>query len=115
MDKTIQYFNQQLRAVCDENCSKAWGWNTRPKSTDKIKVAILSDEQLAMNEAPQDPGTSEGGEKKPVLVAQAPTKWCIRECERCILVDPSNKWTIRELYEAKRSFLVYAHPKPSAT
>lgn len=67
-------------------CHKAWGINNRPKeqlSDDDDDYAFLADSELG--EAPEDPGTYEGGHAKPTRAEDRLNKWCFRECERsCI-------------------------------
>lgn len=78
-----------MRVACDELCNKAWGINGRPKvqlSDDIDDYAFLKDDELG--EAPDDPGTYEGGQGKPTMSAYpAPNKWCVRECERCARLE----------------------------
>lgn len=80
----VQYFGQPMRVKCDRQCGKAWGFNSRPSiqlSEDIDDIAWLADGELG--EAPADPGTYEGGQGKPTTPDVFPTKWCVRECERC--------------------------------
>jgi hypothetical protein len=89
MEKQITYFGQPAKVACDENCNKAWGINNRPKiqlSEDEDDYAYLSDDELG--DAPENPGTYEGGHAKPTHKSQIPNKWCVRECERCSLSSP---------------------------
>lgn len=61
----------------------------RPKkqlSDDPDNYEWLSDHELG--EAPINPGTYEGGFAKPVSKTDIPNKWCVRECERCIMSEP---------------------------
>lgn len=84
-DVIVTYRNRLMRAVCDRNCGKAWGINSRPfvqLSLDEDDIAWLADGELG--EAPADPGTYEGGHAKPLSPDAFPNKWCIRECERCV-------------------------------
>ena len=81
-DATITMGGLPARAVCDRKCSKAWGLSNRP--TIEGSEQYLPDEDLG--DAPIDPGTREGGTAKPLSPDEFPTKWCIRECERCALV-----------------------------
>ena len=83
MEKIIQYFGKPCKVACDENCKKAWGLNSRPKeivSDVEDDVVWLADSELG--EAPDDPGTYEGGHAKPTCRAEMLNKWCVRECER---------------------------------
>ena len=84
----ITYFGQKCRAICDLKCEKAWGVASRPKITlsdDPDDYASLADGELG--EAPADPGTYEGGHGKPHH-PRSHNKWCVRECERSIVVKP---------------------------
>lgn len=86
--KIITYCNQQVKVSCDGNCVKAWGISCRPKiklSEDEDDVVYLADGELG--EAPENPGTSEGFQCKPLSAQAFPNKWCVRECERCTMVD----------------------------
>lgn len=86
---TITYFGQLTRVACDGQCLKAWGTHSRPKaqlSDDPDDYEFLADDELPT--APADPGTAEGGQSKPASAAAFPTRWCVRECERCALTPP---------------------------
>lgn len=79
-------------AVCDHRCEKAWGVNgRRPSQNNAIRydddddVVYLADQEVG--EAPNDPGTYEGGQAKPHKPLSH-NKWCIRECERCSIIEP---------------------------
>lgn len=115
MEKIITYFGQPCKVGCDEKCNKAWGINQRPKimlSDDEDDYAYLSDDELG--EAPTDPGTYEGGHGKPTTPAQAPNKWCVRECERCVKSKPSESHLplkVRDLSE--RLYNIPRKPKQS--
>lgn len=86
--KEIVYYGQNVTAVCDGKCAKAWGHNSRPKvylhpdgeDGDPDDYYYLSDSELGP--APEDPGTYEGGHGKPVDDGDLMNKWCVRECER---------------------------------
>lgn len=85
----VTYFGQRMRVVCDRNCAKAWGINSRPRielSNDEDDYAFLADGELG--DAPEDPGTYEGGFGKPLSPDEFPNKWCVRECERCARSKP---------------------------
>lgn len=89
MEKIITYFGQQAKVACDEKCNKAWGANRRPQvqlSDDPDDYEYLSDDELP--EAPEHPGTWEGSDKKPVNKVGIPNRWCVRECERCVMSSP---------------------------
>ena len=91
-EKRITFCGQPARVACDGLRSKAWGLSMRPRimlsETDPDDKAWLADDEL--NDAPVDPGTSEGGHHKP-RAARGPgdmNKWCVRECERCVMTGP---------------------------
>jgi hypothetical protein len=89
MESTVLYFNQVAKVACDKNCKKAWGFSNRPNvklSEKEDDIAWLSDGE--MGDAPDDPGTYEGGDAKPLAGDKTPNKWCIRECERCVMSSP---------------------------
>lgn len=81
--KDVIAFGQPLTIGCDEKCHKAWGINNRPKeqlSDDDDDYFFLADDDLG--DAPEDPGTYEGGHAKPTRTEDRLNKWCFRECER---------------------------------
>ena len=84
MEKEILFFGKLQVIACDGKCEKAWGINRRPRvqfsEEDVDDFAYLADDELG--EAPQDPGTYEGGYAKPSSPEQFPNKWCARERER---------------------------------
>lgn len=88
MHKIVQFFGKTWALVCDGRCDKAWGLNRRPRinfdEKDPDDIAWLSDNELG--EAPEDPGTYEGGHGKPSSTPLSDpnemNKWCARECER---------------------------------
>jgi hypothetical protein len=89
MEKIIIYFGQNAKVACDEMCNKAWGINNRPNeqlSDDEDDTVMLADGELG--EAPEHPGTYEGGDAKPIDKVGIPNKWCVRECERCAKSKP---------------------------
>lgn len=88
-EAVITYFGNPVKVNCDRKCHKAWGINSRPLlqlSTNPDDYALLADDELG--EAPEDPGTYEGGHAKPLSPDDFPNKWCIRECERCNMSQP---------------------------
>jgi hypothetical protein len=109
LSKNIIYFGRQTTMCCDGKCDKAWGANCRPRiffTKEGIPLskpdyreggmdnfdnnAYIPDQMLG--EAPEDPGTYEGGEGKPGMVEvnadpELMNKWCARECERNIMED----------------------------
>ena len=86
----ITYMGKQTCVACDRKCNKAWGICSRPSislSEDDIDdFAYLADKELG--DAPINPGTKEGGVSKPMSPDEFPTKWCVRECERCYIGVP---------------------------
>ena len=87
-EKIITYFGLPAKVCCDGNCKKAWGISNRPRvqlSENEDDYEYLADGEL--DDAPQNPGTYEGGEGKPLTASCFPTKWCVRECERCNMSD----------------------------
>ena len=88
MDAAITYMGEPRRVVCDEVCKKAWGVANRPYVTlsdNPDDMVFLADDELGI--APVDPGTYEGGDAKPVNKQNIPNKWCVRQCERCVLSE----------------------------
>ena len=78
----IIYFGKPTTVECDRLCSKAWGSTGRPRNDDD---ETIPDSELGT--APEDPGTYEGGEGKPLTPDDFPNKWCVRECERSKFID----------------------------
>lgn len=79
----IRYFGNPVEVVCDGNCSKAWGINSRLRaqlSDDPEDFAFKTDHELGT--APEDPGTYEREDAKPVNSRDFPNRWCVRQCER---------------------------------
>lgn len=98
MEKIITYMGQAAKVACDEKCNKAWGINNRPYnqlSEADDDTELLSDDELG--EAPEDPGTYEGGHAKPINKQGIPNKWCVRECERCVMSNPGESHLPLEL------------------
>ena len=110
MEKEIIFFGKKTKVACDEKCGKAWGINTRPRFFPELgegyvfeygedscspeqdelpelknedDYAYLPDSKLGV--APVDPGTYEGGHAKPTCDDEKGNKWCVRECERCVM------------------------------
>ncbi len=93
MEELIIYLGQTAKVACDEKCHKAWGANNRPKiqlSDDEDDYAYLSDNELGI--APLNPGTYEDGVAKPIQKIGIPNKWCVRECERCVMAKPNRSY-----------------------
>ena len=89
-EEYITYCGQKAIVKYDRKCHKAWGWNSRPINNNTGDYFM--DHELG--KAPADPGTYEGDESKPLSPDSFPSKWCIRECERCVLSMPVKlrKW-----------------------
>jgi hypothetical protein len=84
----VTYMGQKVFVACDGKCEKAWGINNRPKnqlSDDGDDYEFLADGELPI--APIDPGTYEGDDAKPPNATFFPNRWCVRECERCVMED----------------------------
>lgn len=93
LEKHITFCGQPARVACDGNCAKAWGQNRRPRielSSNVDDYAWLADGELGL--APIDPGTYEGDQTKPALVTGPDdlNRWCVGECERCVMSLPGN-------------------------
>jgi len=115
--KRLTYFGKIATHACDGKCHKAWGNNSRPDvqvSTRKNDFAFLADDELG--EAPEDPGTYEGGHAKPIG-ATGPddiNKWCLRECERAWLSSPGEPDAQPDLPDLSVRFYNKApHRRPS--
>jgi len=96
--KRILYFGVYAAVGCDEKCNKAWGRNSRPKfnlSDNPDDWAYLADNELGLGEAPIDPGTMEGECRKPIKESEKLNKWCIRECERCVMTECDSDKLVR--------------------
>jgi hypothetical protein len=107
--KQILYFGHKLILVCDARCDKAWGINHRPRvqlsASDEDDYAFLADGEVG--EAPADPGTAEGGHRKPRMPGERLNKWCCRECERSLKVKPGEDFELpdftRRVYNLPRA------------
>jgi len=96
----ITYMEQAAVVICDRQCNKAWGWSLRPHhhldEDEMDDILWLADDELG--EAPRSPGSYEGGQTKPRNPDQFPNKWCVRQCERCVMKRPGepielNDWS----------------------
>lgn len=86
MEQIIRMVGKPVKVACDENCDKAWGWTHRPSvqlSDDEDDIEWLCDGEL--DSAPADTGEYWGGEGKPINKSEIPNKWCVNECERCVM------------------------------
>ena len=84
--KPIVYLGKACTIMCDGKCDKAWGVHSRPWG-DFEKTVVIPDNELGI--APEDPGTYEGSDGKPVNASSSDdmNRWCARECERCVVQD----------------------------
>ncbi len=104
LTKRITYSGQAATVVCDGKCDKAWGINHRPRtqlSSNPDDYVWKSDAETGT--APVDPGTYEGGHGKTPLSLN---KWCVRECERCVMTPPGDPDAVLTLPD-------FDHPKPN--
>ena len=91
IQRDIVYFGRSVVTACDARCDKAWGIADRPRVQldphDEDDYEYLSDGELG--EAPDDPGTYEGGHGKPSCydepLEHRLNKWCVRACERSVI------------------------------
>jgi hypothetical protein len=87
----------------------------RPKeqlSDDEDDVVYLADGELG--EAPANPGTYEGGYGKPKTSTAFPTKWCLRECERCAFAGvnlPADQYVPLKDFSVRRYNQPWKHQK----
>jgi hypothetical protein len=86
MEAIIKFFGQDAKVNCDENCYKAFGSGARLKRGNLDDWEYFADSELGI--AQVNPGTSEGGDFKPVDKLDIPNKWCVRACERCNMSNP---------------------------
>lgn len=103
--KAILYFGKPRCVTCDAKCNKAWGINSRPRVRfdEDDDYAFLADGELG--EAPDDLGTYEGMDGKPLAPEMRLNKWCVRECERAEKGDLGQLIEVRD-YSAR----VYNQP-----
>ena len=92
LEKRIVFCGLPARVICDGRCNKAWGISSRPA----IRLSDDEDDWLWVPDsipldAPIDPGTSEGDERKPTRPEDRLNKWCVRECERSVLSGPGGE------------------------
>jgi hypothetical protein len=105
--KQITFFGQQAAVACDAKCSHAWGMNSRPKkqlSDNEDDYVYLSDAEAGP--APADPGTYEGFDGKPTTPDEFPNRWCVRQCERCVMSMPG-------MYREPLPLHDFDNPKPN--
>lgn len=95
LTKEITWFGSPALLACDGKCKNAWGINGgRPRvefdPDEPDDYAYLPDHQVG--EAPDDPGSYEGGHAKPTAYGAAweqhrLNRWCARECERSEILE----------------------------
>lgn len=129
MEKTIIYFGQEAKVACDEKCNKAWGENNRPRVYPEIsetKIFGLGEESIypddetgidvdnyaycsddELEEAPIEPQTYEGGDAKPINNSEIGNRWCVRECERCVMSDVGQYKEVLVLRDFSKRFYNY--------
>lgn len=127
--KAIVMYGKPCILCCDGKCGKAWGINNRPLiylGDPDLKVygegftdhrmpdigleneddyVHLADGELGT--APDDPGTYEGGEAKPTSSDERLNKWCVRECERRVIVDDNEEFELPDY--SKRQYNCFPH------
>jgi len=114
--KKINWFGTECTLACDGLCNKAWGVNHRPREyfdpNEPDDMALHADGELG--EAPEDPGTYEGGFAKPdpsqVGAGEGMNKWCSRECERSTIAKPGEPIQLRDLTQRLYN-QPWKHPK----
>ncbi len=114
MLKTQIVFDQTCLAVCDHKCEKAWGINGRSHFEgvsiaydDEDDNVYLADHEVGI--APNDLGTYEGGHGKP-MHPDKHNKWCVRECERCAIIDPNDEIRLPD-FSKRRYNIPSLHPE----
>lgn len=142
MKKQITYFGKQVIVACDEKCHYAFG-RIRPRTYldinqqknkeilfglrgtsiypnekkypdgtyDVDNYALLTDREAGF--APYDNGNYEGDDAKPLDLREMGNKWCVRECERCIVVPLHQANEIKYLLPDfnKRRYNAYPHER----
>ncbi len=102
----INFCDQLVDVACDRRCDKAWGINGRPQrqlSEDPDDYVFLSDNELGT--APFPSTTAESADMKPSATSHLGplNKWCVRECERSVMVDAGEPIELPD----------FDHPKPN--
>lgn len=83
--RVVTAFGKPTAVCCDARCDKAWGVSSRPRrqlSEDPDDYEFLSDSEVGV--APEDLGTYEGPDAKPVDPEDRLNRWCFRQCERSV-------------------------------
>jgi len=106
----IQWFGRTVTLACDGKCNKAWGHNNRPKirfdNDDWDDIAYLADDELG--DAPEDPGTYEGFQAKPINKKH--NKWCACECERSVICEVGEALELPD-FSQRRYNQPWKHPE----
>jgi hypothetical protein len=94
LQSDIVYRGQKVTLACDGRCDKAFGINQRPTNPDNLddEIEYLADDEVGI--APKFSRALEGGQDKPQSHSAAHNKWCARQCERSVLVDPGEEITL---------------------
>lgn len=95
--KAITFCGQATILICDGQCNKAWGLNSRPKDRHDhgmLAGVLMYKSDSEAGDAPLDPGTEEGGDSKPTSPNERLNKWCARECERSTLSGVNEEFVI---------------------
>lgn len=113
MEKIITFCGQPAKVACDEKCEKAWG-SLRPKeqlSEDEDDIVWLADDELGI--APENNGNYEDDQAKPINKQGIPNKWCVRECERCVMSEPgkSHEPLMLKDWSKRRYNMIWKHTK----
>lgn len=114
LTKQINWFDRLCTLACDGRCDKAWGINNRPRvefdPNEPDDYAFLADHEVGT--APADPGTYEGGHGKPSAVPLVDSarmnKWCSRECERGVVLEPFEARTL-PTFDERRYNMPWLH------
>lgn len=106
LPQRIAFCGQQVDVACDRRCDKAWGLDLRPRkqlSEDPDDYVFTSDGELGTAPFPSD--STEGDQGKPSATShQGPlNKWCVRQCERSVMVDAGRPVELRD----------FARPRPN--
>lgn len=111
--KQIIWFGNHVTLACEGKCIKAWGISSRQKINfdvnDPDDYAFLADDELG--DAPNQPGTWEGGHGKPSDPSQM-NKWCARECERSGIFESGEPIVLTD-YSARHYNQPWKHTEPT--
>ncbi len=104
---TGTYFDNEIVIICDQVCSKAWGITDRPclyldgenGDKDPDNYVYYADGELP--DAPADPGTIEGTCRKPKTPEGIHNKWCVRQCERSIMIESGERFELKDFSQRR--------------